>query len=134
MKFSIAVYASPASSELALTALQFAEGVVKQGHEIYRLFFFNEGVLNGVALPGDKPTENSSTSLCERWQRLIHDHGLDAVVCVTSAKKRGIVERDGPGATSNTPGLPVADGFTISGLGQLIDAAVNSDRMITFGN
>jgi tRNA 2-thiouridine synthesizing protein D len=120
MKFAIAVYASPTASDSALTALRFAESVVEQGHELYRLFFFHEGVMNGAALPGE--------ALSQAWQRLIRKHQVDAVVCVTSAKKRGM------GATNDSAGLTVAEGFTIGGLGQLIDAAVNADRLITFGD
>lgn len=130
MKFSLAIYASPGSPDLASTALGFAEALVNQGHEIYRLFFFNDGVLNGAALPDSKAASGNSSSPLERWQQLIQKHKLDAVVCVTSAKKRGIVAQDSAEANR----LTVADGFTIGGLGQLIDAAVNSDRMITFGN
>lgn len=129
MKFSIAVYASPSTPELAQSALNFAEAVLAQGHEIYRLFFFNEGVLNAVALP-DLKSADAGDALCKRWQKLIGEQQLDAVVCVSSAKKRGIVAQDDGAANS----LRIADGFTISGLGQLVDAAVNADRLITFGN
>lgn len=126
MKLSIAVYASPKTPGVALSALRFAEAVLQQGHEIYRLFFFNEGVLNGVAL-GD---EGGESSLLEGWKQVIARHRIDAVICVTSAKKRGIAE----GPVAGAAGLVLAEGFTIGGLGQLIDAAVTSDRLITFGN
>ncbi len=131
MKFSLAIYASP---DLASTALGFAEALVDQGHEIYRLFFFNEGVLNGAALPQAKSAGASSSSPLERWQGLIQKHELDAVVCVTSAQKRGIVPGDANQNSAGANYLSVAEGFTIGGLGQLIDATVNSDRIITFGN
>lgn len=130
MKFAIAIYAPPSSQDQARAALEFAEAVVSQGHNIYRLFFFNDGVLNGVALESGTGTE---PPLWQRWQRLVQAHNLDAVVCVTSAKKRGVVGQDAT-QSPDSPCLPVADGFTIGGLGQLIDAAVNADRMITFGN
>lgn len=139
MKFSIAIYASPTTPELALSALSFAEGAIARGHEIYRLFFFSDGVLNGVALPDLKPAD-AGEALCKRWQDLIGEHHLDAVVCVSSAKKRGVfaqdsVAQDSVGRDEGASNcLRVADGFTIGGLGQLIDATVNSDRVITFGN
>lgn len=128
MKFSIVVHASPTAGDSALTAFRFAESVVDQGHDIYRLFFFNAGVFNGVVLAGD------AESLPRRWQELIRGHNIDAVVCVTSAKKRGIgAPEDAREENSPTP-LAVADGFTIGGLGQLVDAAVHSDRLMTFGD
>ena len=43
------------------------------------------------------------------------------VVCVAAAERRGI-QRD----------INLADGFEIAGLGQLVEAAENCDRMVTF--
>lgn len=120
MKFSLAIYAGPSTPELCSTALQFAEAVLAKGHSIYRLFFFSDGVLNAVPGPG--------APLFQHWRALIEANEVDAVVCVTSAKHRGIE------ATSTGTSLQLGEGFVIGGLGQLIDAAVHSDRLITFGN
>lgn len=122
MKFTIVVHAPPCSGDPARTAFQFAESVLAQGHEVYRLFFFNDGVLNGLSVP-DQPQ-----ALSAQWQRLITEHGIDAVLCVTSAQKRGLVAQPGREQT-----LPLAEGFTIGGLGQLVDGAVHGQRLITFG-
>ncbi|MCW8193477.1 sulfurtransferase complex subunit TusD [Proteobacteria bacterium 005FR1] len=122
MKFSLAIYAGPSTPELCSTALQFAEALLAKGHSIYRLFFFSDGVLNAVPGPG--------APLFERWQHLILDNQLDAVVCVTSAKHRGIEARPGEAGSS----LRLGEGFVIGGLGQLIDATVHSDRLVTFGS
>lgn len=123
MNFSLAIYAGPSNTEPCLSALQFAETLCEEGHHIYRLFFFSDGVLNAVPSAG--------APLFARWQALIKTRELDAVICVTSAKRRGIEAAPAiKGGSSLAPG----EGFTIGGLGQLIDAAVNSDRLITFGN
>jgi tRNA 2-thiouridine synthesizing protein D len=122
MRFSLAIYAGPSTPEPCLSALQFAETLVEQGHSIYRLFFFSDGVLNAVSSGG--------APLFPRWQTLVRAQQLDAVVCVTSAKRRGIEASPAHDGTS----LGLGEGFVIGGLGQLIDAAVNSDRLITFGD
>ena len=54
------------------------------------------------------------------------------MVCVSSAIKRGVInqqeaERHELAATS------LRDSSEIAGLGQLIDAAINSDRVVNFG-
>ena len=50
MKFSIVVYAAPYSAEAAATAFNFTRSVLEQGHDIYRLFFFGDGVHNASRL------------------------------------------------------------------------------------
>jgi tRNA 2-thiouridine synthesizing protein D len=44
------------------------------------------------------------------------------VVCVAAALRRGIVEQN------------LAQGFRISGLGQLVESAIQSDRLVVFGD
>lgn len=122
MKYALAIYAGPSTPEDCATALQFAEALVDKGHTIYRLFFFSDGVLNAVPGPG--------APLFDRWRALITSHQLDAVVCVTSARHRGIEAAPVEAGSA----LAIGEGFVIGGLGQLIDAAVHSDRLITFGN
>lgn len=115
MKFSVAIYAPP-SAQAARIALEFVAASLNAGHEIYRLFFLSKGVINAVA---DQPSS-------ERWAQLIGRNQLDAVVCVNSAQQHGIAVNGGEGQA-------VVGGFVIGGLAQLIDAALNADRFITFG-
>jgi len=46
MKFSIAIYSPPTPGGNAERALRFSQSVLTAGHQIYRLFFFNDGVFN----------------------------------------------------------------------------------------
>jgi tRNA 2-thiouridine synthesizing protein D len=55
------------------------------------------------------------------------------VVCVAAAQRRGVVDegeaqRNGKDATNIHPR------FRISGLGQLVEAAIQSDRLVVFGD
>ena len=59
-------------------------------------------------------------------------HSLDLVVCVAAAQRRGIVDAD-EAKRHGKDADNIAPGFRISGLGQLIEAAVESDRLVTFG-
>lgn len=129
MKFSLVIYAAPYSSEAASSALRFAHSVLEQGHDIYRLFFFGDGVHNASQLT---VVAQDESNLQRKWNELILQHELDSVICVSSALRRGVLnqteaERHRRGSASAFPSSEIA------GLGQLIDAAIHSDRVVSFG-
>ncbi|MBT5485010.1 MAG: sulfurtransferase complex subunit TusD [Gammaproteobacteria bacterium] len=128
MKFSIVINGAPWSSPSALSALQFAETVLDSGHDIYRLFFYQDGVLNSSCLCVPPQDEEDIPA---RWQALIESNDIDAVVCAASALKRGILDKAEEDRYDKS-GHNLRQGFTISGLGQLIDATQQSDRVISF--
>ena len=55
------------------------------------------------------------------------------VVCVAAAQRRGIVD-EGEMQRNGKDAENIAEGFRISGLGQLIEAGVQSDRLVVFGD
>jgi tRNA 2-thiouridine synthesizing protein D len=55
------------------------------------------------------------------------------VVCVAAAQRRGIVDPDEAKRNSKDSDN-IAPGFRISGLGQLIEAGIKSDRLMEFGD
>lgn len=116
MRFSIVISAAP-ETEAARSAIRFCHAALNQQHEIYRLFFLAEGVRNS----------DSVSALYASWEELIHRGDLDAVCCATSAAKYQIAEKN----NSSEPETKAP--FHFSGLGQLVDAEVKSDRIITFG-
>lgn len=129
MKFSIVVYAAPYSSQAASTAYNFCQAVLAQGHDIYRLFFFGDGVHNANSLT---VVAQDEVNLQQEWDTLIKAHDIDSVVCVTSAIRRGIVDEQ-ESIRHELSGVSTLSSSEIAGLGQLIDAAVQSDRLINFG-
>ena len=85
-------------------------------------------------------TESGCTALQVRivtsrwtWSGLAEKHGLDLVVCVAAAQRRGILDEDEMGRHGKSANN-LAPGFRISGLGQLIEAGIQSDRLVTFGD
>lgn len=129
MKFSIVIYAAPYSSEAAATALRFTSCLLEQGHEIYRLFFFGDGVHNANRLT---VVAQDDQNIQEEWDKLIKTNELDSVICVSSAIKRGIINET-ESSRYELNAVSAHDSSDISGLGQLIDAAINSDRVVNFG-
>lgn len=129
MKFSIVIYAAPYSSESAATALRFAKAVLMQGHELYRIFFFGDGVHNVSKLTVVAQDEKN---LQRQWSELIEEHGIDSVVCVSSALRRGVLDQT-EAERHDLGGASAYENSEVAGLGQLVDAAVHSDRLVNFG-
>lgn len=66
------------------------------------------------------------------WAELANQHGVELAICITSALKHGMLDQ--VEADRNERPFPTIDSlFMMSGLGQLVDAYANSDRLITFG-
>jgi len=130
MIFSLAILGAPYSSAAAETACRFAAAALADGHHIHRLFFYHDGVHNASALAA-MPADESD--LTERWQALIRAHRLDAVVCIAAAQRRGILD-SGNAEQLEKSAANLAPDFVLGGLGQLIEAVVSSDRLLTFGS
>lgn len=128
MIFSLVIQASAQKSEIARSALQFAEALIRNQHQIYRIFFYGEGVLlaNECAVFGQDETDIHSA-----WRSFISAQKIDAVVCIAAGLRRGVMNiRESARYQKNSAAL--APEYELSGLGQLIDASVHSDRLITF--
>ena len=130
MKLSVVVNEGPYQHQAADTAYHFTHAALAKGHEIYRVFFYHDGVNNGTRLTTPPQDDRN---IVNRWSDLAAEHGLDLVVCVAAAQRRGIVdesEQKRQGKDANN----IAPGFRISGLGQLIEAGIESDRLVVFGD
>ena len=130
MKFAIQVNEGPYQHQASDTAYQFTKAALEKGHEIFRVFFYHDGVNNGTRLTTPPQDDRNITN---RWIDLGEKYDLDLVVCVAAAQRRGIVDEDemkrqGKDATN------IAPRFRISGLGQLVEAGIQSDRLMVFGD
>ena len=129
MNFTVVIYAAPYSSEAATSALNFTKALLEHGHQIYRLFFFSDGVHNANRLA---VLAKGEVNLQQQWDSLIRTNELESIVCVTSAIKRGILN-ELEAERHNLKPASMYKSSEISGLGQLIDAALNSHRVVNFG-
>jgi len=128
MKIAIVVQGGPYSHEASLSALHFAKATLDAGHEIYRVFFYNDGVYNAsdlIAPPQDE------TDIRGEWTRLSDLHDVELITCIASSLRRGLLnETESERYEKSAANLNPA--FEISGLGQLIDAGLSADRTVTF--
>lgn len=128
MKFAIALF-SPPHAPSSRRALRFAQAALAGGHEIVRLFFYQDGVHSAsqnVVTPQDE------LDLPADWSAFVREQRLDAVVCIAAALRRGVLnaeeaQRYERGAANL--GAP----WELSGLGQLHEAAQLADRLVCFG-
>ncbi|MFT5505997.1 MAG: tRNA 2-thiouridine synthesizing protein D [Gammaproteobacteria bacterium] len=130
MKFTVQVNTGPFTHQGSDTAYQFTKAALEDGHKISRVFFYHDGVNNSTFFPVPPKDDRNLQAL---WSDLAKQHDLEMIVCIAAAQRRGIMdqsesERHGKGASN------IADGFEISGLGQLIEAVVESDRTLVFGD
>ncbi|MDF9391694.1 MULTISPECIES: sulfurtransferase complex subunit TusD [Methylococcus] len=121
MKFVIQINASPREAQAANSAYQFIKAALANGHHILLVFFYYDGVYNAQV-----SSFAGEDDLSARWSTLAHEHGLDLVLCVSAAQRRGLVSTEGRDEGSLAPG------FRIGGLGQWVDACLKADRLLTF--
>ncbi|MFL0799690.1 MAG: DsrE family protein [Agarilytica sp.] len=116
MKFSVVVNASP-ELPASRAALQFCHAIIAQTHSIHRVFFLNEGVLNA----------HIDQAISNDWAEFFSSNNCDAACCTASCQTKGLAD------TLGGPSTKIHPAFTIAGLGQLVEASLKSDRLITFG-
>ncbi|MFL3655916.1 MAG: sulfurtransferase complex subunit TusD [Halioglobus sp.] len=129
MIYSLLVLSSPFSGHSSRRAAQFAHCVTARGHTIHRVFFLDAGTLASAANSVSAQDEESPVT---GWAELADQHGIELAICITSALKHGMLDQ--VEADRHERASPTIDAaFTVSGLGQLVDAYASSDRVITFG-
>ncbi len=119
MKFGILVNEGPFTHQASDSAYQFAMAALEKGHEIFRVFFYHDGVNNSNRLA---EPQSDDRNLVKLWSDMAAEHNVELIVCVSAALRRGIKQE------------LLAPGFAISGLGQLVDAGMQADRLVVFGD
>ena len=119
MKIGVLVSEGPYQHEASDSAYLFCKAAIEAGHDIDRVFFYHDGVNNATKLT-EPPQDDRD--IVTRWVKLGEDYGVDLVVCVAAALRRGIKDEN------------LASGFRISGLGQLVESGIQADRLVVFGD
>jgi len=130
VKIGVVVSEGPYTHQAADSAYHFVKAALDKGHEVPRVFFYHDGVNVSTRLSVPPQDERN---IQQNWTALAKEHGLDLVVCIAAAQRRGLLDenearRQGKDANN------IAEGFRISGLGQLIEMGIQTDRLVTFGD
>ncbi len=119
MDIGILINEGPYTHQASDSAYLFARAAIEKGHKVSRVFFYHDGVNNSTRLT-EPPQDDRH--IVNRWAKLGQENGIDLVVCVAAALRRGIKDEN------------LAPGFRISGLGQLIESGIQAERLVTFGD
>ncbi len=129
MRFAIQINSSPNQSNNGYSAYRFINAAIAQGHEVFRVFFYHEGIYHAFK-HNTPPDDELQLTAC--WSKLAISHRIDLLVCISAAQRRGLLyadEAERQGKQDND----LADGFRIGGLGQWLEALIEADRVIVFG-
>jgi tRNA 2-thiouridine synthesizing protein D len=129
MKYALNVYGAPYSHAAPLSALRFAEAATRRGHDIVRVFFYHDGVhtANELAV-----TPQDELDITAAWVAFAERNDTELTICIAAALKRGLLDA-GEANRYEKDGVDVHPAFAVVGLGQLVDAAMTAERVVTFG-
>jgi len=115
LRIDLLVQGAPLTTGAPERALKFARAAIEAGHRIGRIFFYNDGVTVANRFAADE------TGARADLVQLSAQAEFELAVCVTAAGRRGVRANES-----------LAEGFTIVGLGQLVEAIEDSDRLVSF--
>jgi len=107
--FSLFINRAPVSGVEHSVALQTAKAILAAKHDLYRVFFYAEGVCHYFA---------DSNPGAGEWQALATGTSTELCLCSASAKQHGVIIEPHPNVS-------------LGGLVQLLDAQLNSDRVVS---
>ena len=92
-------------------------------------FFYGEGAGIGLSTREVNSTFDRSNL---NWSSISKRGNTKLILCVSSALTQGILDKTTSLQSKNFP-ENIAMGFEMGGIGSLVDAVANSDRLISFG-
>lgn len=128
MRFTLLVTGPAYGTQQASSAYQFATALLAEGHQLESVFFYREGVLNASQL--NSPA-NDEFHLTAAWQTLQKEWGVALNICVAAALRRGVADEQ-EARNQRLPAANLAEGFQLTGLGALAEAALGCERLVQF--
>ncbi|MCL1098026.1 sulfurtransferase complex subunit TusD [Shewanella gelidii] len=127
-KIIIVVNGSVYGATASRRALKYTQAALTEGHEITRVFFYQDGVYNTSALVSPASDE---FDLVQEWQQLAQAHDVELVNCVSAALRRGVLSAQ-DAQENQKEQYNLAKGFQMGGLGELVTGIEASERMVSF--
>jgi tRNA 2-thiouridine synthesizing protein D len=129
MKYCIVVLGAPYSTQAPVSALQFTKALIKKGHKITRVFFYEDAVHTASRF---SCPPNDEINIRIEWEQFKTEHHIDLVVCIAAALKRGVADDEEAQRYDIAEQGNISSSFELSGLGQLVEACANADKILTF--
>ncbi|CAM3968796.1 MULTISPECIES: sulfurtransferase complex subunit TusD [Shewanella] len=109
-------------------ALQFTQAAIDAGHEVLKVFFYQDGVLSTNHLQSPASDE---FALYQAWRELGQTHKVPLVNCVSAALRRGVLSA-AESAENQLQHWNLEPPFQMGGLGELVTGIEQADRVICF--
>ena len=91
MKYAIQINSSPYSSDCGNTAYHFIKAALAAGHQIFRVFFYQDAIYHALRYTTPPDDEFNIT---QKWSELALEQHIDLVVCISAAQRRGLLHSD----------------------------------------
>lgn len=127
LRYTLLITGPAYGTQQASTAYLFAQALLAKGHTITTLFFYQDGVNNANRLISPASDEYN---LLHAWQHLSEQYHIPLHVCIAAALRRGITHEQENSKISINSNIHFC--FQMSGLGEMAQAMLNSDRVIQF--
>ncbi|BAJ02258.1 sulfurtransferase complex subunit TusD [Shewanella violacea] len=127
-KFIIQVNGAAYPSSASYNAYHFTKSALESGHEVIRVFFYQDGVFNTNGLNSPASDE---FDLTRAWVALSEKYQVDLVNCVSAALRRGIISET-EAKESHVSHWNMQAPFTMGGLGELVTGLEVADRLVSF--
>jgi tRNA 2-thiouridine synthesizing protein D len=129
MKFAILITGAPYSTQAPYTALQFCRAAIEQGHEIYRVFLYRDGIHLSTRLATPPQDE---IDIYKEWLEFSAENDIEIITCIAAAARRGLID-ESEAKRHNKDMHNMSLNGELSGLGQLVEANIVADHLLTFG-
>ncbi|MCC5904016.1 MAG: sulfurtransferase complex subunit TusD [Halomonas sp.] len=128
MEYGLLVMGAPYVSAAPHSALRFAQAVVKKGHRVSGVFFYQDGIHNASKLMAPPQDE---LNMRNAWIELHEEHDVALDVCIAAALRRGVMD-EAEAKRHGQENFNLESPFELTGLGQLLALQQRCDRLITF--
>lgn len=128
LRYGLVVNGPAYGTQASRQAFQFAQALIQQGHQLEKVFFYQDGVLNAssLTLPA-----NDEFDITKAWQEFAQTHNVELETCVAAALRRGVIGQE-EAEQHKREQHNLATGFQQAGLGGLATALLKFDRVIQF--
>ncbi|BDM64322.1 sulfurtransferase TusD [Shewanella sp. NFH-SH190041] len=127
-KFIIQVNGSVYGNSAGYHACRFARAALESGHQVIRVFFYQDGVTHSNSLLAPASDEFNQY---DQWCQLAEQYSIELVNCVSAALRRGMLSAQ-EASENQQAHWNVTAPFTMGGLGELVTGIEQADRLICF--
>ncbi|QJC36617.1 sulfurtransferase complex subunit TusD [Enterobacteriaceae endosymbiont of Donacia simplex] len=131
MIFVILVTEAPYNSQNSYSAYLFTKAVIQTKNIVKNIFFYRNGVCNANK---NIKFDNDGFNLLNSWKELSIKHRIDLYLCISSAKKRGLILKEKNNFINLKKRINniIDSNFKITTLSTFTKSILTCDRLVQF--